>query len=119
MFASLPRRRGFTLVELLVVTAIVIIGIALAVPAVQQSRAQARQATCKNNLKQIVLALHNYHEVHAGFPPAWVSKGYAAGNGPCFGWMTFILPMIDQARLYSLMDFRAAIARCRCQSPRR
>ena len=64
------RQRGFTLIELLVVIAIIAILIALLLPAVQQAREAARRSNCKNNLKQIGLALHNYHETHSIFLPA-------------------------------------------------
>ena len=62
------RKRGFTLIELLVVIAIIAILIALLLPAVQQAREAARRSTCKNNLKQIGIALHNYHDTHVTFP---------------------------------------------------
>ena len=63
-------RKGFTLIELLVVIAIIAILIALLLPAVQQAREAARRSTCKNNMHNIGLALHNYHEIHGTFPPA-------------------------------------------------
>jgi prepilin-type N-terminal cleavage/methylation domain-containing protein/prepilin-type processing-associated H-X9-DG protein len=90
-------RKGFTLIELLVVIAIIAVLIALLLPAVQQAREAARRVQCKNNLKQIGLALHNYHEMTNTLPPGWIS-GTA---GPSrWGWGTFILPNLDQAPLY-------------------
>ncbi|MBA3312181.1 MAG: DUF1559 domain-containing protein [Planctomycetaceae bacterium] len=64
------RQRGFTLIELLVVIAIIAVLIALLLPAVQQAREAARRSSCQNNLKQLGLAMHNYHDVHLGFPIA-------------------------------------------------
>lgn len=102
------RRRGFTLIELLVVIAIIAILIALLLPAVQQAREAARRSQCKNNMKQIGLALHNYHDVFSTFPPGWigVENGQANPEGESgFGWGTMILPYIDQAPLYNQFDF--------------
>jgi len=91
------RIKGFTLIELLVVIAIIAILIALLLPAVQQAREAARRTQCRNNLKQIGLALHNYHDTHRVFPP-----GYITGTVPSnIGWGTFLLPFIDQAPLYN------------------
>ena len=98
----LNRRRGFTLIELLVVIAIIAVLIALLLPAVQQAREAARRSTCKNNLKQIGLALHNYHERFNVFPPGYVDGSVAAGNSD-YSWPAFILPDMDQAPLYNVL----------------
>jgi prepilin-type N-terminal cleavage/methylation domain-containing protein len=94
-----PRRIGFTLIELLVVIAIIAILIALLLPAVQQAREAARRTQCKNNLKQIGLALHNYHDVFNVFPFASMdginaTLPNAQRNGPC--WFHIVLPYVEQ-----------------------
>ncbi len=99
-------RQGFTLIELLVVIAIIAILVALLLPAVQQAREAARRSSCKNNLKQIGLALHNYHDTHSVFPPGWINSNATAGdNSPQMNrnglaWSTMILPFIEQGSLY-------------------
>ncbi|MGQ0635574.1 MAG: DUF1559 family PulG-like putative transporter [Planctomycetaceae bacterium] len=100
------RRRGFTLIELLVVIAIIAVLIALLLPAVQQAREAARRTQCKNNLKQIGLAVHNYVDTHNVLPPGWfIMQSQTAGNPPQgWGWFTMILPFIDQAPLYSSLN---------------
>ena len=96
------RRSGFTLIELLVVIAIIAVLIALLLPAVQQAREAARRTQCKNNLKQIGLALHNYHDVALVFPPGASWRGYA--DHSTNGW-TPLLPQIDQAPLFNKLQF--------------
>ena len=103
---------GFTLIELLVVIAIIAILVALLLPAVQQAREAARRSSCKNNLKQLGLALHNYHDVHRVFPPAQLrgrnsSTGIEYGNAASWGAM--LLPFIEQAPLYDQMNFSIGI----------
>lgn len=98
----LHRRRGFTLIELLVVIAIIAILIALLLPAVQQAREAARRSTCKNNLKQLGTALHNYHDTHRTFPSAVVDVAVTSGQfHNLLGWGTMILPFADQGPLYN------------------
>jgi prepilin-type N-terminal cleavage/methylation domain-containing protein len=99
-------KRGFTLIELLVVIAIIAILIALLLPAVQQAREAARRSQCKNNLKQIGTALHNYHETFRIFPPGVINAAWSgSGGGTTTGsnglsWVTMTLPYFDQAPLY-------------------
>lgn len=95
-----PQRAGFTLIELLVVIAIIAILIALLLPAVQQAREAARRTQCKNNLKQIALAIHNYHDVYSCFPNANCNSELSGGS-----LFVAILPFIDQANAYNLFDF--------------
>lgn len=95
------KRIGFTLIELLVVIAIIAILIALLLPAVQQAREAARRSQCKNNLKQIGLALHNYHETFSSLPPgSIVYKTGSTISGHGWTWHASILPYLDQKPLY-------------------
>ena len=91
------RSRGFTLIELLVVIAIIAVLVALLLPAVQSAREAARRSQCKNNLKQIGLALHNYHSVHKRFPPPVIIG--PDGKTP-HSWRVAILPYVEQKHLY-------------------
>ena len=107
------RRRGFTLIELLVVIAIIAVLIALLLPAVQQARESTRRTQCKNNLKQIGLAMHNYHDSSGVFPPGIIHSGNVAGTGftgaSGWAWGTFLLPYIDNGPLYTALAPSAPI----------
>jgi prepilin-type N-terminal cleavage/methylation domain-containing protein len=118
-FPARLTRPGFTLVELLVVIAIIAILISLLLPAVQQAREAARRTTCRNNLKQLGLALHNYHDSHNCFPAGYFSFGTSDGvappwanldgttwdGAPGWGWGTVILPFLDQANVTNALRF--------------
>ena len=95
---------GFTLIELLVVIAIIAILIALLLPAVQQAREAARRTSCKNNMKQLGLAIHNYHDVHLCFPMSARSGVTAGGPSSGFSWITMALPYFDQAPLFNQLN---------------
>lgn len=97
------KRYGFTLIELLVVIAIIAVLVAILLPAVQQAREAARRTSCKNNLKQLGLALHNYHDVTGMFPPGavWDSPtGAASSIRMTWTWSAFIAPYIEQNNFY-------------------
>jgi prepilin-type N-terminal cleavage/methylation domain-containing protein len=103
-----PFRKAFTLIELLVVIAIIAILVALLLPAVQQAREAARRSQCKANIKQLGLAMHNYHDVYRTFP----GNNHRFTNGPQpanttggFSWLALSLPFLDQAPLFDAMDF--------------
>ena len=103
------KRPGFTLIELLVVIAIIAVLIALLLPAVQQAREAARRTQCRNNLKQLGLAFHNYHDAHRIFMPYVVAPGIpaclnGAGVRNIPGYL-FMLPYVDQTNLYNLVNF--------------
>ncbi len=106
------KRSGFTLVELLVVIAIIGILVALLLPAVQAAREAARRMSCGNNLKQLGLALHNYHDTYKTFPPDAIWHGNLRGTTPNamtvrnYTWIAMILPYIEQSPLYEQIDFR-------------
>ncbi len=103
MLRSHHKSRGFTLIELLVVIAIIAILIALLLPAVQQAREAARRTQCKNNLKQLGLALHNYHDVASCFPFGM------GGTGIKYSAISQLLPQMEQANVYATIDFSKQI----------
>lgn len=118
------RSLGFTLIELLVVIAIIAVLIALLLPAVQQAREAARRTQCKNNLKQLGLAIMNYESSYSILPPGWVAiQGFTYVNGTnstngtngqgSWGWPALVLPFIDQSNLYNSLsvgqDLRVAL----------
>jgi prepilin-type N-terminal cleavage/methylation domain-containing protein/prepilin-type processing-associated H-X9-DG protein len=101
-------RTGFTLIELLVVIAIIAVLMGLLLPAVQKVREAAARLRCTNNLKQIGLAMHNYHSAYERFPPGYVSRTTGTdgdGLGPGWGWAAHLLPYLEQDNLYRQIDF--------------
>jgi prepilin-type N-terminal cleavage/methylation domain-containing protein/prepilin-type processing-associated H-X9-DG protein len=102
-------RRGFTLIELLVVIAILAVLIALLLPAVQQAREAARRTSCKSKLKQVCLAMHNYHGTHGSFPPFFINgpgnPSRIADTNKGANWLVSLLPYLDQDPIYNQWRF--------------
>ncbi len=106
-------RAGFTLVELLVVIAIIGILVAMLLPAVQSAREAARRMSCTNNVKQLALACHNYHDTYKTFPLSYSTWGGANARAPMDGrsqsWMVAVLPFVEQQPLYDIVDFNFGV----------
>lgn len=95
------RSAGFSRVELLVTLSVILLLLANVAPAVMQARTTALQKRCLNNLKQLGLALHNYHDVYNSFPPGFVMRNSESTTQQGFGWQCSILPFVDQSQLYN------------------
>lgn len=105
----LVKRQAFTLVELLVVIAIIGVLIALLLPAVQQAREAARRLQCQSNMKQLGLALHNYHDTHGTFPIGGTDVPNNWYSPPDVGMLARILPFLEQSALYDQMDLKGEL----------
>lgn len=107
-------RAGLAFIEMLVVVAVIGVLVALLLPALLQAREGARKTQCRNNLKQIGIALHNFHDAHGSFPPGWTGPRYdqnglivrPADFGCLWAWSAYLLPQLDQATLHDQLDVR-------------
>jgi prepilin-type N-terminal cleavage/methylation domain-containing protein/prepilin-type processing-associated H-X9-DG protein len=102
-------REGFSLIELLVVIALLAVLVALLMPAVQKAREVANRNACQNNLREIAIALHHYHDGQGSFPPGYLATGNyvdgASDTSPGWGWGSFILPYLEQSSIAVQIDF--------------
>ncbi len=103
------RSTGFTLIEVLTVSAMLAVMTSLLVPAIQNTRNSARDIICRNNLKQLGLACHNYHDVYGAFPPGWISRRGKGEGHPSNGWQTSLLPYLDEANLYNTLNMGGCV----------
>lgn len=120
MTRSNTKPKGFTLVELLVVIAIIGVLVGLLLPAVQAAREAARRMSCSNNLRQIGLAIQNYHSAHKRLPPGYLASFDAVGNefGPGWGWGSMILGELEQSNLMRQISFSLPIEHSANAAPR-
>lgn len=112
---------GFTLIELLVVIAIIAVLIGMLIPAVQQAREAARRTQCKSQLRQIGLAIHNYHDIFQAIPPGWIGVtsnqvDIQGTNG--WSWAARLLPHLEQTALYNSIDFNSPVGSPTNSAPR-
>ena len=105
MLTTAPRRRGFTLIELLVVIAIIALLVGLLLPAVQSAREAARRAQCTNNLKQIALAAHNYHDQNNKFPSGDMHCVCGGGSHTAHSMFVAIAPNMEQTNVFNSYNF--------------
>ena len=114
---SAARRQGFTLIEMLTICAMIALLMAVLAPAIQSSRDRVKMIRCKNNMKQLGLALHNYHDTYGTFPPAYIAGTKVSNKDESreltwnsgWGWQTSMLPFYDQAPLYNQIDFNTGL----------
>ena len=113
---TIRKQQAFTRLETMFVLGVSFLLLATALPAVQRAREDSRSVRCKNNLKQLGLAMHNYHDVYNLLPPGWISKQMDGVGHPSTGWQSSILPFVDEAPLYNALDMDEPVYTTRDQS---
>ncbi|MEM1061834.1 MAG: DUF1559 domain-containing protein [Planctomycetota bacterium] len=111
-----PNRKGFTWTEAVVVVSIVFVLFALLSPALHSHRRPARRTACKNNLKQIMLAMHNYHDVYSSFPAGWYESDSGDGTAN-WAWSAMLLPFLQEPRIYDALDIKNSRATGAVRNP--